>query len=168
MTVETKEQTFTRIVDQYQNLIWYLCTDYSLDLAYERDDLFQEVMASIWQSLDKLSNNDSEQQWVYRVATNTLLGFCRRKRRRNTQSLSPIDIDETDAINQFYAQEHYNHLLELIALLPPIDRYIVRSHLDGYKFSEIATQLNMTTQAVAKRYNRNITIIKKQFHETLL
>ena len=157
------EQEFHRLVTQHKDMLWHICSDYSLNVAWELDDAFQEVLSELWRSIGTLREQESERAWVYRVATNTMLNLCRKQRGVPTR---PLPDFEAEAVEDYRLREDYECLLQLIDQLDEVDRLIVRSHLDGYKHSEIADMLNMSTSAVEKRYSRALKKIRKQYENT--
>ena len=48
------EQKFHRLVTQHKNMLWYICSDYSLNEAWELKDAFQEVLLELWRSFGTL------------------------------------------------------------------------------------------------------------------
>lgn len=164
MTHTEYEQEFHRLVAQHHDMLWHVCSDYSLNAAWELKDAFQEVLLELWRSFGTMKEHESEKAWVYRVATNTMLNICRKHKKVPTHPLDDYDDKATEAYRQ---QEDYEYLLQLIDQLDEVDRRIVRSHLDGYKHSEIAEWLKMSTSAVEQRYSRALKKIRKQYEDTI-
>ena len=158
------EQKFHRLVTQHKNMLWYICSDYSLNEAWELKDAFQEILLELWRSFGTLREHECEKAWVYRVATNTMLNLCRKQKKVPTH---PPDDYGDKAVEAYRQQEDYEYLLQLIDQLDEVDRLIVRSHLDGYKHSEIADRLNMSPSAVEQRYTRALKKIRKQYENTI-
>ena len=168
MHSKTKEEEFKSLVIRNKNLLWHICSDYTLSAALEPDDCFQEVLIALWESIGTLSQIQNERMWVYRVATNTILMLLRNKQNRPTQPIDPyLDDLDSSAVTDFYRHEDYLSLLQLIDGLSPINRLIVRYHLDGFTFKEISLIVHLTSDAVAKRYERSIEKIKQQYEDTL-
>lgn len=165
MTPTEREQEFRQMVEKYKGMLWHICTNYTLDAAWERDDCFQEILASLWQSFDALRNRDCEQKYVYQVATNTMLMLCRKK--SNRPNLPMIQENEADAVRDFYLHEDYRYLQELIEQLDDTSRHIVRCTLAGYTLQETALLLDMTTTAVSHRFSRAIKKIKRQYENSI-
>ena len=138
------EQKFHRLVTQHKNMLWYICSDYSLNEAWELKDAFQEVLLELWRSFGTLREQESEKAWVYRVATNTMLMLQRKKSNLPTQPL-PSDEEPAASVSEYFRQEDYDHLRQLIEQLDYPDNRIVRCHLDGFKFAEIAASMQMST-----------------------
>lgn len=72
------------MVMRQQDLIWHVCSDYSLSAAYEVEDGVQEVLCALWRYFDKFEGRSSERTWVYKVATNAMLMLYRKAGNRTT------------------------------------------------------------------------------------
>jgi RNA polymerase sigma-70 factor (ECF subfamily) len=161
------EATFYEFVKRHKNMLWHICTDYSLGRAWQVEDAFQEVLCSLWTGLPTLRKEESERAWAYRVATNTLQMLCRKPQNRPTDSL-PADLEcrmVTDGGGLM--RTDYSSLQQLINRLGETDRRIVRSRLDGFSFKEIGDELGISRDAAAQRYNRAIKRIKQQYENEI-
>ena len=99
--------------------------------------------------------------YSYRYLTSAFVG-----RTKKVPTHPPDDYGD-QAVEAYRQQEDYEYLLQLIDQLDEVDRLIVRSHLDGYKHSEIADRLNMSPSAVEQRYTRALKKIRKQYENTI-
>ena len=153
------EEDFFQLVKRHEDMLWHVCSDYSLSAAWEVGDAFQEVLCALWTALSGLRAVESEGAWVYRVASSTMLKLVRKQQNRPVDPLPPNmeDMFSTEG------WEDYDYLLELIDQLPKIDRRIVRAHLDGYKFKEIGEMLGLSEGAAGQRFNRALNKIKLQY-----
>ncbi|MBR3414160.1 MAG: sigma-70 family RNA polymerase sigma factor [Bacteroidales bacterium] len=165
MTPTEREQEFRQMVEKHKDMLWHICTDYTLNAAWERDDCFQEILISLWQSFDSLRNSDCERRYVYQVATNTMLMLRRKK--SNLPNLPMIQENEADAVSDFNLHEDYRYFMELVEQLGDTNSLIVRRTLDGYTFQETAVVMDMTTTAVSHRYSRAIKKIKQQYENSV-
>lgn len=52
--IENREEAFNAMVMRQQDLIWHVCSDYSLSAAYEIEDGVQEVLCALWRSSTSL------------------------------------------------------------------------------------------------------------------
>jgi len=82
--IENREEAFNAMVMRQQDLIWHVCSDYSLSAAYEVEDGVQEVLCALWRYFDKFEGRSSERTWVYKVATNAMLMLYRKAGNRTT------------------------------------------------------------------------------------
>ena len=160
VTRKETESAFNAMLLRNKALIWHVCSDYSLGRAWKVEDCMQEVIYNLWRYFDTFEGRSSEKTWIYRVATNTML-MLRRKDDR-----SPIleRIDNQEKVNAMPSETHdenYQQMLQLIDTLPEKSSIVIRAHLDGFTYQEIADMTDMTEGAVAMRISR----IKKQLKE---
>ncbi|MBR1849781.1 MAG: sigma-70 family RNA polymerase sigma factor [Bacteroidales bacterium] len=146
---------FADLVMRHRDLIWHICSDYSLSAAWETEDAFQEVLCALWRDMNQFEGRSSERTWIYRVASNTMLMLKRRQ--SNRPAPNGTALPQTAETN-----DNYNLLLQLIDQLPDADCRIVRAHLDGFSNAEIATICGSTTAAIAMKLSR---IKKKLKHK---
>ena len=157
------ETYFYEFVERHKDMLWHVCSDYSLGQAWQIDDAFQEVLCSIWTGLPSLRKRENEKAWAYRVATNTMLMISRNQQNRPTDPL-PDNLEHLIATDgDVLTNIDYNNLLQLINQLDEPDRRIVRMHLDGFNFKEIGRDLGISRDAAAQRFNRAIKKIRQSF-----
>src|SRR5258708_34464432 len=85
MTYVERERLFVPLFEQTRAGIRRLCYSY-LNSADEVDDLFQEIMTNVWNSLPSFRGEAKLSTWVYRVAVNTAL--IHRRQRRPSEELA--------------------------------------------------------------------------------
>jgi RNA polymerase sigma-70 factor (ECF subfamily) len=155
-----KEQAFNAMLLRNKALIWHICSDYNLGKVWKVEDCMQEVIVSLWRYFDTFEGRSSEQTWIYRVATNTMLML----RRKDIKNPTTEQIDVHSEINDMSYEAHDDNsqlLRQLINELPEENGMIIRAHLDGFSYKEIAEMTNLTEGTIAMR----ITRIKQQLKE---
>ncbi|MDE6572234.1 MAG: sigma-70 family RNA polymerase sigma factor, partial [Duncaniella sp.] len=75
--IRNKETRFMAILDDNRRLIYKVCYMYADDSEHF-NDLYQEVLANIWQGLDSFRGDSRQSTWIYRVAINTCVTYYRR------------------------------------------------------------------------------------------
>lgn len=154
------ESAFNAMLLRNKALIWHVCSDYSLGRAWKVEDCMQEVIYNLWRYFGTFEGRSSERNWIYRVATNTMLML----RRKDNKSPVAERIYNQEEINNWHIDtndENYQQLLQLIDTLPEKNGMILRAYLDGFSYQDIAEMANMTEGAVAMRIAR----LKKQLKE---
>ena len=86
------EREFTQIVREYKDTIYMVCYMFSKDSA-EVEDLYQEVLISLWKSYPSFEKRSSLRTWIWRVSLNTCISIDRKKRRRKDSLPLKMDID---------------------------------------------------------------------------
>lgn len=147
------EEAFNELLLRNKGMLWHICSDYSLGKAWNPEDCMQEVIYVLWRDFHQFEGRSSERTWVYRVATNAML-MLRRKYTQGPVTES-IDGQEEEHVDMAYSEnESYQQLLQLIDALPEKERVVVRAHLDGFSYKEIARMNDTTVGAVAMRIAR--------------
>lgn len=150
--IETSQAEFKALVLRHKAMIWHVCSNYSIGSAWNIEDCMQEVMINLWRSFGTFEKRSSENTWVWRIATNTML-MLRRKdvRSPQTESIETADIEDKD---DGASDEHYQQLQQLINTLPEESGITIRAFLDGFSYKEIAEITGSTVGAVAMRIAR--------------
>lgn len=147
------DNAFEEFVARHRDLIWHVCSDYSLSAAWTVDDAFQEVLVALWRDWHTFQGRSTASHWVWRVATNTML-MLKRKMGNRPQPRTPLPDGPTDD------DSNYQYLRELVDTLNGKEARIVRAHLDGFSNREIARMVGLPVTAVAKRLSRTRNKLK--------
>ncbi len=143
-------------------------TSYALSLTSNLDDAKDLVQESYYKALsnsDKFNMETNLQAWMYTILKNTFINNYRRNNRRN--SMFPQDIHEYVINNRqsscnpesdFSCRE----MEEKISALAPEFRIPFMMHNNGYKYQEIAEELNLKLGTVKSRIHFSKEKIKER------
>ncbi len=149
--MKTQEQTFEEWVREHKGTIYTVCYMFSKD-ADEVADLFQEILANIWQGMGGFRGESSVRTWIWRISFNTCVSFERKKSRR----LKPIPL--TMDINLFDDSledlKQIQLLQRRIRNLGPFDRAIVLLWLENLTYAEIGEIVGISEKNVSVRLVR--------------
>ncbi len=160
MTHAEREQIFLRLFGEHRSRIERLCYGY-LGPAAEVEDLFQEIMTNVWNSLPGFRGDSQASTWLFRIAVNTAL--VHRRRRRPTEPLPDLP-DLSRGVHQNLEQEEkLAALRRAIAALPDQDRVIITLLLESLSYKEIAEVTGLTVNYVGVKIAR----IKQSLEETM-
>jgi RNA polymerase sigma-70 factor (ECF subfamily) len=146
-----RERLFQELFGANKERIRRLCYGY-LGPAGEVDDLFQEIMVHVWNSLPSFRGESAPGTWLYRIAVNTALIY--RRKRRATEPLPEMADRRSGAQQDLEARERLAALRRAIALLPDQDRLIVTLLLEGLSYREIAEITGLTINHVGVKISR--------------
>ncbi|MDE6484950.1 MAG: sigma-70 family RNA polymerase sigma factor [Duncaniella sp.] len=147
-----KEQKFLSIVKQHRAMVLKVCYMYANDDNHLKD-LYQEVLANLWQGLDSYGGSAKLSSWIYRVAINTCVSYFRRYD-RNSSLLSPIeDVPEMGAEDSSKTDD-LRTMYRMIYSLGKLDKAIILLWLDEYSYDEIAEMTGLSRNNVAVRLRR--------------
>ena len=116
----------------------------------EVNDLFQEVLVSLWKGLESFKGESDIKTWIYRVSLNTCIS-SERKKKRNTV---PLDMN----INLFEDRDEDTRQVKMlynrISRLGFFDRAIVLLWLENLSYEEIAAIVGISVKNVSVRLVR--------------
>lgn len=140
---------FERLVMEHKTTIFSVCYMFTETKA-EADDLFQEVLVSLWQGMDSFRGDASLRSWVYRVSMNTCISYKRKKKIQT----APLEFS-ADAVSPDSPESKQAKMLhERISRLEPFDRAIVLLWLEDMPYDEIAAIVGISAKAVGVRLVR--------------
>lgn len=140
-------------------MIHKVCRVYSTPFDYE--DLYQEILISIWRSLKNFKSESMLSTWIYKVVLNTCLTY-RRNQNRNPQYHSLEVVKEHLNIKMFSSEEgKVNILYASLKKLSKDDRSLIFLYLEGKKYEEISEITGISNSNVGVKINR----IKKKLQE---
>lgn len=141
--------------------LWRAVCGYELNPA-RREELLQDVLLAIWESLPRLRDADQLRSFALRIAHNLGASHVRTE----VRSPTPLTFDETmhdvpdhnagDAAEQ--ARRRW--LFEALATLPLNLRQPLMLQLEGFDYQEIADVLGISTDNVGVRIHRARTQLK--------
>ena len=155
--MDNNDNEFKEIIGRHKDFIWHICSSYRMGAAWEVSDLFQEVLTMLWRYYPQFDGRSSERTWIYRVATNTLLSLKRKViNLQDTNASMPEQMDNN-------VNAECNDLMRLIEILEEKDYRIVKAHLDGFDYAEIAEMVGISVAAVSMRLSRAKRKLRKMY-----
>ena len=149
------------IVSDNRPMIYKVCYMYASDLE-ELNDLYQEVLANLWQGLDSYRGDSRMSTWIYRVAVNSALMAIRSSKvRPETVSIDLSALALTTEIDDAQ-KENLQMLYDLINRLEDIEKAIILLWLDEYSYDEIADTIGLKRNTVATKIHRIKDKLSKQ------
>ncbi len=156
---DRQEELFAEIYRDYLSLIAKTTHVFAQNQA-DRDDLFQEILVSLWKALPHFKDQAKLSTYVYRVALSCALNW-KRSRRRYQQKLDHYVhvLPEHPAASSTRDHERLRWLYARIHELPLVDRSLILLSLNSLSYSEIAEITGLSESNVGVRLHR----IKQQF-----
>lgn len=116
-------------------------------------DLYQEVLANLWQGLSGYMNRSKISTWVYRVAINTCITYFRRHGKHSDVARLDDTMYGIVDTNHEHA-EQLRQMYEMIGRLGKLDRAIIMLWLDEHSYDEISDVTGLSRNNVASRLFR--------------
>lgn len=138
--------TVEEIVEEYGSVLFKICM---VLLCNDQDaqDAVQETFCRYMEHSKVFHDKEHEKAWLIKVAVNICRDMHRRRMRHPTVNLD--DISEYLPV-----PEQSEVLLELMNLPGKLKTVIYLHYIEGYKTTEIAEMMGITTNAVRKRMQR--------------
>jgi RNA polymerase sigma-70 factor (ECF subfamily) len=155
--MQISEEEFKNLIHRHKDLIWSVCKHYRLSAAWQTEDAFNEVLCALWQGYGSFDGKSKERTWVFKVANNTMISIARRL---NNQHVAAPSVPE-----QAYGREDSYHLRQMIDTLDEPDKTILKSHLYGFSYAEIAKSVGLSAGAVSMRLTRTIRKLRKIYNQ---
>ena len=155
------------MLEAHKGIIYKVARSYCPD-EQDREDLVQEVIIQLWQSMERYDPTYRLSTWVYRIALNTAISHYRKVKVRQQKQhllfrpeLEPASIQQNNT-----EEEQIGQLYAFIQQLRELDKALILLHLDGLSNSEVSEVLGMSQSNVSTRLSRIRQELKKKF-ETL-
>ena len=104
----------------------------------------------------------SFKSWLYRMARNIHLDYCKQQKRIADIVKDSFHYPEdAEAKQEGYVEKDYEHLQTSLAKLGPVDReLILLSRFEGLKYDEISKMKNMSVGSIKVQIHRAIKELK--------
>lgn len=160
----TRDRAFTRIVQQYQQQVYFYVRRMVLDHD-DANDVTQNVFIKAWKGLDQFKGNAKLSTWLYRIATNESITFINRSKRLAGIPMEEIEerLDgslEADAY--FDGDEIQRKLQTAVALLPEKQKAVfILKYFEDKKYQEMADITGTSVGALKASYHHAVQKIEK-------
>lgn len=148
---QKQEAYFNELVKANHASIYRICRAYLYEAAHA-DDLYQETLYQIWNSIQSFKEQSKISTWIYRIAVNTAINFNLKNKRHQHQSMpDSFSIPYEETLSEKQEQEAtLNKLRYCISQLETQDRLIISLVLENKSYKEIAeiTGMSMTNTGV--------------------
>jgi RNA polymerase sigma-70 factor (ECF subfamily) len=160
-------EDFRTIVEEHYPILYKIGRSYTRTTA-DFDDLYQEMLISLYDSLKNFRQEAKLSTWIYRVALNTALTFQRDERKKSQEVKVEEQVLSGELDDQEGAYEtrekQIEMLYESINELKKDDRAIILLHLEGKSYDEIAEIMGIGKSNTGVKLMR----IKKQLQDILI
>jgi RNA polymerase sigma-70 factor (ECF subfamily) len=155
MMSEERARLFHEAYSQHVAIVWKTAHAFAVSKE-DRDDLFQEILISLWEALPNFESRAKLSTYVYRIAHRRALNWKRSQWRyenklaRYEQDFPGLGAAHSDPS----AQARLDWLYRAINDLRPVDRTICLLYLDGVSYREMAEIVGLTEDNIGIRVHR--------------
>jgi RNA polymerase sigma-70 factor (ECF subfamily) len=165
MSRKRQQQFFQEIIEQHKGILFKVARAYCQD-EEDRQDLIQEMMIQIWQSVHKYNDQYKITTWLYRISLNVAISFYRKNSTR-TKKFTDLNeqMMETPVEDKSENETQLNLLEQFISELKEIDKALMILYLEDKSHIEIAEILGMSVSNVGTKVGRIKEKLKTRFSQ---
>jgi RNA polymerase sigma-70 factor (ECF subfamily) len=166
MDKQKQQQFFQVIIEQHKGILFKVARAYCPN-EDDRQDLLQEMMIQVWQSIHKYNEQYQISTWLYRISLNVAISFYRKNASRSgrfrvidEQTEQVPTEDKSEDERQLYLLEHF------IGELKEIDKALIILYLEDKSHTEIAEIVGMSVSNVGTKIGRIKEKLKTRFSQS--
>jgi len=156
--MEEKEKVFKQLIQDNHERIYRICS-YHSSCRDDCNDLYQQVLINVWQSLRNFRGDSKISTWIYRIALNTTIDFNRAENRRlqgkiKYQQELGSTLQQDDRWQKIQEEKFLQELSNQINQLSVIDKLIMSLVMEEVGSKEIAEIVGITEGNVRVKTHR--------------
>jgi len=165
MNKQKQQHFFQSIIEQHKGILFKVARIYCPN-EDDRQDLIQEIMIQVWQSIHKYNDQYKISTWLYRISLNVAISFYRKSSTR-TKKYTELNEQTTETMVEDKSgnERHLNLLEQFICELKEIDKALIIMYLEGKSHTEIAVILGMSVSNVGTKIGRIKDQLKTRFSQ---
>jgi RNA polymerase sigma factor (sigma-70 family) len=156
------QDRFQALVEQHKKILFKVCKSYCRN-PDDREDLAQQIVARLWQSLRSFDGRAQFSTWMYRVALNVAISWYRRERTRTRHILPAGERVLNSVAERETEPDDIRLLYKFIESLDELNKALILLYLDGYTNREIGEVLGITETNVGTKISRLKTTLRQEF-----
>ena len=130
----------------------------------DADDLLQETLVKVWNSIGNFKGGSSLYTWIWRIATNEALSFLRRNRLKaamKAESLETLMDRLIDEDGWFDGNELQREVQKAVNSLPARQKQVfVLRYFDEMPYEQMSEVLNISVGSLKASYHHAYTKVK--------
>ena len=149
---DSADELFLEVYREHAGLIIKTAHAFTTN-ASDRDDLYQEILLSVWQALPQFKGQAKLSTYVYRVAHSCALNW-KRSRQRYQSKVDRFALEIPDLTSTPEERERVAWLYARIQQLPPVDRTLILLSLDKINYADMAEITGLSESNIGVRLHR--------------
>jgi len=165
MDKEEQRQFFQDTIERNKGILLKVARAYCPNNE-DRQDLLQEIMIQIWQSIHKYDDQYKMSTWLYRISLNVAISFYRKNTTRiknitqyNEQFVLITDEEITEN------EQNLNFLEQFISELRELEKALMLLYLEDKSHTDIAEILGISVSNVGTKIGRIKEKLKTRFSQ---
>ena len=138
----------------------------------EAEDVVQKAFCKLWDQRESLSIQSSINSYLYRIVHNDSINVVHQQinhKEHNFKYSSGIHDSEDSVSDHIAVSELEQAIAKALETLPPQCRKVFElSRMEQLSYSEIASQLNISTNTVENHISKALKLLRTELKEFLL
>lgn len=165
MNKKEQSQHFQNTIEQHKGILYKVANAYCPN-EEDRQDLIQEMMIQVWQSIHRYDDQFKMSTWLYRVSLNVAISFYRKNTTRvNKQTPLNEQTVQMPSENNGSDEAQLRLLDQFVAELKEIDKAMMILYLEDKSHAEIGEILGMSTSNVGTKIGRIKDKLRTRFSQ---
>ncbi|MEG1607126.1 MAG: RNA polymerase sigma factor [Mucinivorans sp.] len=160
MTSNYTTEQFMDMIDDYKGIIIKISGVYASG-QQQRQDLRQDIILELWNSLKRFDGGCKISTWIYRIALNVSMNYHRKQKRISSFQGDLGDNELFGLISDSDNSPQLELLYSSIEQLNSINKAIVLLYLDGNTHEQISSIMGISKTNVGTRMSRAKEELKK-------
>lgn len=114
----------------------------------EANDLLQETLLRMLTNYESYKEEGHFRQWSMRIMKNNFINMVKKNEKYNSEFIDGYDYGNNEEIHPLAADNEsiymVNEIMERIKRLPPKHAEMMTRRINGYKYEEIAKEMNIS------------------------
>ncbi|MDR3652649.1 MAG: RNA polymerase sigma-70 factor [Paludibacter sp.] len=137
----------------------------------DAEDVVQKVFCKLWDQREELNIQSSVNSYLYRIVHNDSLNNIHQKtshQEHNLNYVSMMNADVNSTIEHIESSDLQKAIDNALATLPPQCKKVFEmSRIEQLSYSEIAAQLNISTNTVENHISKALKLLRIELKEFL-
>ncbi len=155
MTIESPQDRFVALLERHKKIVFKVAGAYGRG-AEDRRDLEQEIAGQLWSAFPRYDERRPFSTWMYRVALNVAISWCRASAATGRRSvlLGDSDAEVVDERSPSGTDDRVSELHRAIVRLDELNRALLLLHLEERSTRDIAEILGISETNVTTKLGR--------------
>ncbi|WP_197086216.1 RNA polymerase sigma factor [Sphingobacterium sp. IITKGP-BTPF85] len=165
MNKQEQKEFFQQIIEQHKGILFKVARVYCHD-EHDRDDLMQEMMIQIWQSVPRYKEQFKISTWLYRISLNVAISFYRKNTTR-TNRFTVLNEQTSDVYKEekVETEQQLDLLEQFISELRELDKALILMYLEDKSHHEMAEILGLSVSNIGTKIGRIKDKLKTKFSQ---
>lgn len=160
MNETEQKEVFDSWLSTHKGLLFKVVRAYAFT-THDTEDLFQEIVLAVWNSVPSFRQESALTTWLYRVALYTAIAWSKKEKRHASKTKTVVADESLLFELKPKSDARLDWLYDQIARLDEVDRSLMLLMLDGFSYRQMAETLGISESHVGVKLNRLRRQLKK-------